>query len=508
MTQTNMKQQASDALAQCVARHLGTLVSILGSCDMTGKQHHALSSVIDHAWQFSGESRAAAGVQREKRSSVADVRRRARVSEASPAYDASGHTWTEHVFTCEHCGRDVFASAQAIAEARTFMALDAGATDADVAASFSACLRCIDGVDRPGEEAPTAEQRRIMYAADQHDACVGEAKPPAYSAAAAVPLYTALVAVNKDDKVDDAYTFVFPGGIDDETAKSCAVAELNMVERDVAAGDEAAVRLWDAAQFDEVHDWTTFPVGDARAAMVACRMIEVLVAEFNAGDVPETVGSLAEVRAFKSEVGKYAADFIDDMIGIKEATDDSDLSALDALRVDLYAAASVIVDAYLAELRRQVIAEKKKPKRVRETSPAYEVPTSRPGGFRTITAGRLRDLLDGVDDDMPVAFACNYGDYHNTQQVVAIEGDADEKIIESSAYSVSRFALVRGPESAGLEDGDPDIVMTVVDDDADGEDDLKCEGCGARLGSRHNDGCDVLRDRVEREEMQRVLIIG
>lgn len=70
--------------------------------------------------------------------------------------------------------------------------------------------------------------------------------------------------------------------------------------------------------------------------------------------------------------------------------------------------------------------------------------------LRTITVRQLRELLDGEDDDLPVIFSTDYGDYHHTQQALPLIGETDEVLVEESAYSNSGFAV------ANDADGDPD----------------------------------------------------
>lgn len=59
----------------------------------------------------------------------------------------------------------------------------------------------------------------------------------------------------------------------------------------------------------------------------------------------------------------------------------------------------------------------------------------------TITVGELIDLLKGYDENMQVAFSCNYGDRARTQQVVRIRGDVEEETLYKSAYSDSGWAV-------------------------------------------------------------------
>ena len=60
-----------------------------------------------------------------------------------------------------------------------------------------------------------------------------------------------------------------------------------------------------------------------------------------------------------------------------------------------------------------------------------------------LTVGQLRRMLRDLEEDSPVVFVCNYGDYCNTQQALPV-GDLEEAEfgdIVSSAYSQSGLAL-------------------------------------------------------------------
>lgn len=61
--------------------------------------------------------------------------------------------------------------------------------------------------------------------------------------------------------------------------------------------------------------------------------------------------------------------------------------------------------------------------------------------FRSITVKALREALEGEEDDALVAFACDYGDYHHTQQALGIKGELEEAVLVESGYSHSGFAV-------------------------------------------------------------------
>ncbi len=61
--------------------------------------------------------------------------------------------------------------------------------------------------------------------------------------------------------------------------------------------------------------------------------------------------------------------------------------------------------------------------------------------FRSITVKELREALEFQEDDALVAFACDYGDYHHTEQALEIKGELEEASLVESAYSHSGFAV-------------------------------------------------------------------
>lgn len=77
-----------------------------------------------------------------------------------------------------------------------------------------------------------------------------------------------------------------------------------------------------------------------------------------------------------------------------------------------------------------------------------------------IKVSDLIDLLKDCDPEARVLFACNYGDYHNTQQALPVDSpeemDSDE--LYETAYSHSGIALAEHEEDRydGDEDDDDD----------------------------------------------------
>lgn len=72
----------------------------------------------------------------------------------------------------------------------------------------------------------------------------------------------------------------------------------------------------------------------------------------------------------------------------------------------------------------------------------------------TMTKAELIEALDHVDDDSPIVFVCDYGDYCHTMQALGITVVTDDQFLEKSAYSHSGMALIEGE----VDDEDPDDV--------------------------------------------------
>ena len=75
----------------------------------------------------------------------------------------------------------------------------------------------------------------------------------------------------------------------------------------------------------------------------------------------------------------------------------------------------------------------------------------------------IRELKE-CDQDAKVVFACNYGDYHQTQQCLTVQGidEMDTTDMCESAYSHSGVALSRNDDYAEMEEDDYDESETVV----------------------------------------------
>ena len=80
----------------------------------------------------------------------------------------------------------------------------------------------------------------------------------------------------------------------------------------------------------------------------------------------------------------------------------------------------------------------------------YEVPESEVKKISdvigmAITARHLREALESVHDDTAILFVCDYGDYHNTQQVLPVGDflmDSSASDLYTSGYSNSGVALI------------------------------------------------------------------
>jgi len=61
-----------------------------------------------------------------------------------------------------------------------------------------------------------------------------------------------------------------------------------------------------------------------------------------------------------------------------------------------------------------------------------------------LTVGQMRMMLASFDEDMPMVFTSDFGDYHHTQQVhvAADVEEMDRSCFVKSAYSTSGFAFV------------------------------------------------------------------
>ena len=91
-----------------------------------------------------------------------------------------------------------------------------------------------------------------------------------------------------------------------------------------------------------------------------------------------------------------------------------------------------------------------------------------------MTVRDLIEQLQSLDPDSPVLFACNYGDYHNTQQALPV-GDVEEheaSDLSTSAYSHSGLAL-----TDELDKGLDGSYCKACDEEYDGI--TTCPTCGA-----------------------------
>jgi len=74
-----------------------------------------------------------------------------------------------------------------------------------------------------------------------------------------------------------------------------------------------------------------------------------------------------------------------------------------------------------------------------------------------LTVGQLIEYLQELPAEATVLFACDYGDYHHTTQVLPVTSAAelsDEEYLEESAYSRSGIALGDLSQEGSAEDDD------------------------------------------------------
>lgn len=80
--------------------------------------------------------------------------------------------------------------------------------------------------------------------------------------------------------------------------------------------------------------------------------------------------------------------------------------------------------------------------------------------FGTITVRDLIEALQQEDQDAQVVFTANYGDYSNTPQALAIDGEIEEVTLEKSAYSRSGWAIAReGDEESDVDEDSPKVLV-------------------------------------------------
>jgi len=62
---------------------------------------------------------------------------------------------------------------------------------------------------------------------------------------------------------------------------------------------------------------------------------------------------------------------------------------------------------------------------------------------KTMTVGRLLELLDDFDDNTPVYFTCDYGDRGHTAQALPINkvDELDQSALVKTSYSSSGYAI-------------------------------------------------------------------
>lgn len=81
--------------------------------------------------------------------------------------------------------------------------------------------------------------------------------------------------------------------------------------------------------------------------------------------------------------------------------------------------------------------------------------------MRTLTVGKLIELLEGEDAEALVLFSTDYGDYHHTPQALGLRGELEQVKIEKSGYSTSGFALVTEEDEAYEDDEDGQTYLLI-----------------------------------------------
>lgn len=78
------------------------------------------------------------------------------------------------------------------------------------------------------------------------------------------------------------------------------------------------------------------------------------------------------------------------------------------------------------------------------------------------TVRQLRAMLEGMDQNARVLFACDYGDYHHTQQALPVEEAAEYFVgtLAESGYSKSGIAFVDLDDAAEVGDETLVVVLT------------------------------------------------
>jgi len=83
-----------------------------------------------------------------------------------------------------------------------------------------------------------------------------------------------------------------------------------------------------------------------------------------------------------------------------------------------------------------------------------------------MTVGQLLKVLDGLDKDTPVLFACDYGDRCHTMQALKVKSanTFDSDVLHESAYSNSGVSF-NEDDFRELDDGEEERVVVVLTQD-------------------------------------------
>lgn len=76
--------------------------------------------------------------------------------------------------------------------------------------------------------------------------------------------------------------------------------------------------------------------------------------------------------------------------------------------------------------------------------------------FNSITVEDLINQLKDLPQDAKIGFACNYGDYGRTMQVLPFGEEPELVFVQESAYSQSGFAIDKSREADEVDEEDID----------------------------------------------------
>lgn len=80
---------------------------------------------------------------------------------------------------------------------------------------------------------------------------------------------------------------------------------------------------------------------------------------------------------------------------------------------------------------------------------------------KAMTVADLIEFLEGCDLDARVLFACDYGDYHHTQQALPVTNaeESSTDALAPSAYSHSGIALIEPDDECEPTEDEENVVI-------------------------------------------------